>query len=288
MKSMTGYGYNEYSDDRMQLSVELKSYNNRYLEMSCNIPPFLGPLEPRVRSYLGERLNRGKVEIYVRVKEFEVDSEVRLDRSSALAYARALEELKEIAGIDEPISLSHLLRFEDVLKVDRTRDIEHYWDILAPTLEAAYGAFDESRVTEGASTQADLNRSADRLANDVEAIAGYAETIEERVQQNILERFNSLLGEAYDESRAYAEVAVLLSKYSINEEIERARAHIDRLHQAIGENGAIGKRIDFVCQELNREVNTIGSKNMIQEVSELVIDAKDAVENIREQARNVE
>jgi uncharacterized protein (TIGR00255 family) len=288
MKSMTGYGYHEYRDERMQLSVELKSYNNRYLELSCNMPSFLGPLEPRVRAYLGERLNRGKVEISIRVKEFEVDAEVRLDRSSTLAYTKALDELRAVAGIEEPIGLSHLLRFDDVVKVDRSRDAESYWSIVSESLEAAYAAFDETRRTEGDATRADLSRSTERLAEDVEAIAGYAGSLEERIQQNILERFQTLLGNDYDESRAYAEVAVLLSKYSINEEIERARAHVERLREAMDGADAVGKRIDFVCQELNREVNTIGSKNMIQEVSELVIDAKDAVENIREQARNVE
>ena len=288
MISMTGFGFHEHRTETLYVSVELKSYNNRYLELNVNLPPFLSPVEPRIRSFLSERVARGKVEVYVRVREIEEQTAVYIDRAQVDAYRRALEQLRVHTGIEEPIRLGHLLSFSDIIQVEKDRDIEQYWSVVSEVLQECYGQFAETRRAEGERTEGDIRGQLERIRENTERISGFAEQLEERIQENLRDRFRQVLNGEYDESRMYAETAVLLAKYSINEEIERIRSHVAHFTSTAEATPPVGKKLDFICQELNREVNTIGSKSMIQEVSDLVVDSKDALENIREQLRNVE
>jgi uncharacterized protein (TIGR00255 family) len=288
MKGMTGFGYAEYRAENLEITAEVKSYNNRYLDIFVNLPSFLSPLEPSVREFVAPWLLRGRVEIYLRVHDRESDVSVNIDRPTLGAYRDALREMSEILGSGEEVRLSHVMRLEGIMEVNRGRDIEDYWELVRPTLEEALAEFDASRVREGESTRDDVLSQLTRIREVVDELEGRAPELEAALRQNVKERFDEVLGEQANEDRVYAEIASLLIKHSINEELVRLRAHLKSFEETISAEGAVGKKLDFFCQELNREVNTVASKSFASDVNRRVVEAKDAVENIREQLRNVE
>lgn len=285
---MTGFGHGEHRDEKVHLVLEMRSYNNRFLELYLNLPYNLRPLEPRLRELVCSRIQRGKVELYLSMVELESDAEVHVDHARVAAYLAALEELRRLSGSRERVSLSHLIGLDGVLKSESRRDPEDLWQIVRPLAERALAELQRSREVEGAKTVADIRRQAAIVRERVAAIEAAVPRLEERVREGLRQRFRELLGEGVDESRVMAETAVQLVRCDVNEEVQRLTAHLDTLSAALDEPGAQGKRLDFVCQELGREINTIGSKSTIVEVDAAVIAVKDALEKIREQLRNVE
>ena len=288
MKSMTGYGYREAAAARFQMSLEIKSYNNRYLDIFVNVPPPLSPLEPRIRDYLGSRIVRGKVEVFLKVKELEEDLEVRIDPATVKGYLKALKELSAYTEVQEEIRLSHLLRIDGLLKTDKNRDIEEYWTALLPLLEAVASEYEAARVREGEETKKDIERLLASVDDCVVGIETLVPSLEAYFKQTIRGRMEELLRDQVDETRLATEVALLLVKYSVNEEIVRLKAHLAAFRETLNAEGGVGKKLDFICQEINREINTVGSKSVLAEVNRHVVTVKDALENIREQIRNVE
>ena len=288
MKSMTGYGYSEYQDDKIHITIELKSYNNRYLDIIINQPSFLNPLEPDLRKYLSNNADRGRVELYIRVRELEENLVLHLDKSAAASYAETLRELAQVSGLDDKIELSHLLAFDGILKTEKKRDIDNYRTRIMPLLETCFAQWDESRKVEGISTEQDISKSTALIYDALNLFEQKAGEMEVNIKDNIRTKFMDVLGDKIDEQRVLAETAVLLVKYSINEEIVRLKGHLDSFTASMSGGAAVGKKLDFICQEINREVNTIGSKSFMLEVNQKVIEVKDNLENIREQLRNVE
>lgn len=288
MKSMTGYGYIETLEENFQASVEIKSYNNRYSEVSVGLPSFLQPLEPRVKQFLSDAVGRGKVDVYVRFRELEEPVDIHLDESGVKAYSVAFEKLAELTGLTEAPRISDFLMVEGLLKPVKHRDLDSYWDKLSPLFEAARERWEETRVVEGAKTQDDVLGHIASIEAARELFTSYAGELESRIKDGLKEKFEAVLGQEIDENRILAETAMLLVKYSINEEIQRLGAHLERFREYAASEGPVGKKLDFLCQEINREINTIGSKSVILEVNQAVVEAKDALENVREQLRNVE
>lgn len=288
MTSMTGFGHGEHRDSRLQIVLELRSYNNRYLDVFANLPYSLKQLEPRIREFLSARVQRGKVEVYLSLTELEDDSEVVVDHARVRTYTTALEELRRLAGIRERPTLSHLIGLEGVLKTVTRRDPEALWELITPLLQKVFHEFDASRVAEGRKTAQDIGRWAAEIRARIGIIEEGVPEIEQKIRTSLRERFKELLGEGVDESRILAETAVQLMRFDINEELQRMKAHLGSLEDAIDAAGPQGKRLDFVCQELGREINTIGSKSMTLEIDRAVIAVKDSLEKIREQLRNVE
>ena len=288
MKSMTGYGYREFEDDSLSLSVELKSYNNRYLDFMISLPSFLNPMESRIKQLAAGKVRRGRVEINVRLKELAEDITVVLDEKVLKSYGEVLTQCIDVAGLDDSIRLEHLLQIDGILKPLKNRDIEKIWTVLEPLAEEALKDFLAEREREGENTRKDILGQLSLLEESGSVIKGYADSLEEKLIQDIRQRFEELMGANIDEHRLYNEVAVLLMKYSIHEELNRLEGHLASFHEMIEESGAIGKKLDFLCQEINREINTIASKSTILDVNKHVVIMKDALENIREQLRNVE
>ncbi len=288
MKSMTGYAWKEETKDDITVSVELKSYNSRFLDLSVNQPYWLGRLESRIREYASARIQRGKAELTLRVKERSAHLQVNPDPEAAKAYFSAVKDIASSLGLDENIPLSLIIGQEGVLKSERVLDIEEYWLRIEPVLNRAFAEFDASRITEGRMLQKDIESMIGRIEKDVSLIAGFVPSMESMFKESIRTRFTEILGNQIDEQRVLQETAALLVKYTINEELVRLGAHLASLKKELTENPSPGRKADFICQEINREVNTIGSKNQIIEVGQAVIDAKDALENIREQMRNIE
>jgi uncharacterized protein (TIGR00255 family) len=288
MKSMTGFGWIDTQSDSVQMSIELKSYNNRYLDINVNLPHFMSPLEPELRAYLKEKIVRGRVELYVRVKELEEDLDVILDTGVVSAYKDAIGKIAEAAGIVENPQLSHFLTLDGVMKIVKKRDIDKYKTMLFKNLENVWIQYDEIRSREGDATWEDIMSNIDVLWKSQKIIKNREGGLEELIKTNIKDRFQQLLDDNIDESRVLAETAVLLMKYGIGEELSRLSTHLEQFCNTLHRKFPVAKKLDFLCQEMNREINTIGSKSNILEISQAVIEAKDAIEKIREQLRNVE
>jgi uncharacterized protein (TIGR00255 family) len=285
---MTGYAYTVRQDENISLSVELKGYNNRFLEVVINVPPFLSALEPGIREYLSGRFNRGKIEVSVRLKERNVPVSVSVNQEAVRAYGQAFAVLAEELHVEEKPSLSVLLGMEGILDIEKNRDDERYRRIIEPVLQEVSDRFEAERIREGTHTEADILSYIAVLESLTETVSAYVPAMEAAFQENLRNRFNEVLGDKIDENRILTETAALLVKYTIAEEISRLSAHLAEFRAEVKRSERPGKKLDFLCQEINREINTIGSKTPVLEVSRAVVSMKDALENVREQLRNVE
>jgi uncharacterized protein (TIGR00255 family) len=288
MKSMTGYAFREITEGDVTVSVELKSYNSRFLDLTVNQPYWLSRLENRLREFVSSRVQRGKVELVLRVKERSSNLQVFADPDAARAYVGAIGEIADAIGHSGEIPLSLIIGQEGVLRSERVLDIETYWQKIEPVLTGAYADYNETRESEGKALAKDIDVMIGRIEKSADVVSQWIPEMERIFRETIRNRFIEIVGDRVDEQRVMQETAALLVKYTINEEIVRLRAHLSSLRKEIAENPAPGRKTDFICQEINREVNTIGSKNQILEVGKAVIEAKDALENIREQMRNIE
>lgn len=288
MKSMTGYAYQERQDETLALSVEIKGYNSRFLELYVYLPPYLSSLEPEIREYMGGRFRRGKIETAIRIREYDADISVSVNRKAAEVYHQAVLDLALTLGIDEKPGLGLIIGMEGVLEIEKNRDDERYRQLIEPLLREAADKFEAERVREGKHTERDILSHIAAIESSAALVAAHAPALEASIKENLKTRFTELLGDGIDESRILAETAVLLMKYTISEEISRLSSHLAEFRAETERNPSPGKKLDFLCQEINREINTIGSKTPILEVSRAVVDMKDALENIREQLRNIE
>ena len=293
MNSMTGYAYKETVDGRTQISVEIKSVNSRFLELGVNIPQFLNPIEAKIRKLVSEKIARGKVDLNIRVRESDSASKVSADLGAAKAYFDAIKSVRDFLGAENfsgggAIPLSLIAGQDGVLSLSRETDAEESWKKIQPVFDGALKAFMDDRAREGRNLKEDLLKKLFVLDGCADFFESWRPKMEEKFREQILSRFNELLGDKVDQSRVMSETAAMMVKYTINEEIVRLKSHLAAMRSEMEENPAPGKRLDFICQEAGREINTIGSKNQFVEVGQKVIDAKDALENIREQAKNVE
>lgn len=289
MNSMTGYGFKEAVVDGTQISVEIKSVNNRFLDLSVNLPPFLNPIEQRIRKLVSEKIVRGKVDLTIRVKDMNSTAVVNPDIGAAKMYADAISKIAAALGKDPAeIPLSLVISQDGVLNITHEYDAEKYWQKIEGIFNEVFSSFVADRKREGENLKKDLLAKLSKLDECAAFFKEWQPKMEEKFKEIVTKRFKELLGDYADENRIMAEVAAMMVKYTINEEIVRLQSHLSVLRKEINENPVPGKRIDFICQEANREINTIGSKNQFTEVGAMVINAKDSLENIREQAKNVE
>jgi uncharacterized protein (TIGR00255 family) len=289
MKSMTGYGYSESVGEQFQLAVELKSYNNRYLDINHNIPYMLAPYEMEIDKYIAKVASRGHVEVNIRVKNLASDVELYVDAEAVKNYTHAFASIAALSGKALKPRLSDYLGSEGVLVSLKGNDSERYRQVLFETLESALVQFSQSKTREGESTKRDLVRLGGLVAEGLDVVKSHANELEQMVKDTLRSRFNEMLGDQnYDENRILQEVAVMLVKYSVHEEIKRLGVHLKEYISLLQKDEPTAKRLDFLCQEMNREINTIGSKSQMVELNIQVVKMKDGLENIREQIRNIE
>ncbi len=289
MNSMTGYAFKEVIVDNTQLSVEIKSVNSRFLDLNINLPPFLNPLEARVRKAVSEKVVRGKIDVTLRVRDLSSTATVTSDPEAAKLYYKAIKDIAEALGKGEDdIPLSLIVSQEGVLNITHQYDAELYWKKIESVFSEVLTSFISDRSREGENLKNDLLEKLGKLDECASFFKEWQPQMEEKFKEIITRKFNELLGEHADENRIMQETAAMLVKYTINEEIIRLQSHLKAIRSELLENPVPGKRLDFICQEANREINTIGSKNQFTEVGAMVIKAKDALENIREQSKNVE
>ena len=288
MKSMTGYAYKESAGGDVTVSVEIKGYNSRFLDLSVYLPFWLSSLETGIREYIGSRVVRGKVEVGIKVKENDPHIAVTVNENAACAYYKALKGLAETLSIKEEPGLNMFLGLEGVLETETNRDAEKYRALIEPVLAAAADGFEAERIREGKSTEDDILSHIAVLEECAKKISSHVPELEASIRENLRVRFEELLGDKIDENRILGETAVLLMKYTISEELSRLSSHLNDFRFETEQNPSPGKKLDFLSQEINREINTIGSKTPVLEVSRTVVEMKNALENIREQLRNVE
>jgi uncharacterized protein (TIGR00255 family) len=285
---MTGYAYRERQDSGITVSVEIRGYNNRFLDLAVYLPPWLSSLETRVRQYMASRFGRGKIDVSIRLKEHNAGIMVSVNTEAARAYEKAIAELASVLKIEQKPDLNLLLNLEGVLEIEKSRDDEKHWKYIEEVLVEASDQFEAERLREGTHTAEDILSHITVLEDAVKTVAALGPELEASITENLKLRFKELLGDRIDENRVLAETAVLLMKYTISEEISRLSSHLQEFRLEAGRNPSPGKKLDFLCQEINREINTIGSKTPLLEVSRAVVVMKNALENVREQLRNVE
>ena len=284
---MTGYGYSEINYENAVISVEIKSVNSRFLDLSVNLPPYLNAIESFFRNLIIKNISRGKVDVFIRVKELESDAQIVADTKIAQSYSEAIKQVAKAIGYDENnIPLSLILSQTGVLNTNKNYDVQDYQKKIEPVFQNALEIFLSDAKREGENLKEDLKQKLAKLEECADFFEQWQPKMEEIFKQQIVSRFNELLGEQVDQNRIMTEVAAMLVKYTINEEIVRLKSHIKAMKQEM-ENPFPGKKLDFICQEMNREINTIGSKNQFAEVGAMVITAKDSLENIREQSKNI-
>ena len=290
MTSMTGYSYEEKSLESAIVSVEIKSVNSRFLDLTINLPPYLNPLESYFRNKITEKVARGKVDVYIRVKELESNPDITVDEGAVKAYSEAVKKVIKASGFgtDSEAALNFILSQPGVIVSNRSYDMDKYKALIEPIFDSVLEKFNADRTREGENMKRDLQQKLEKLSKCAQFFTEWQPKMEEMFKEQITTKFHELLEDKADENRIMTETAAMLVKYTINEEIVRLNSHIAAMRDELANNPTPGKKLDFICQEMNREINTIGSKNQFAEVGAMVITAKDSLENIREQSKNVE
>jgi len=288
MRSMTGFAVAEERNGHRDLAIEIKSVNNRYLDISVGLPSFLMPLEADIKKAVATVARRGKIEVAIRLREYREDVRIHVDEGAVRAAVDALNRIGAVAGIETTPTIGDILRFEGIVQSERLRDPEEYREPIMAVLDRALRDWDQTRRREGAATLVDIRRQLDRLRHAADLFTTAAPEVEQQILDSIRSRFREVLGDEAEEQRIYAEAAAMIIKHSTNEEVVRFRSHIDGFEELLRSDESVGKRIDFLCQEMNREINTTAGKTILPSVQHAVVEAKDAVEAIREQVRNLE
>lgn len=291
IKSMTGYGKSEQTIDSLNVTVEIKSVNHRYFEFSARVPREYGFLEEKLKKYCNSLITRGKVECYVSVEDLEErEMEVNVNETLAAGYVKALKELSERFGLKDDISAVTLSRSPDVITLHKaSEDEERIWNAVKTVAETAVSKFIEMRETEGSKLRGDILSRADYIIECVEFIEGRSPETVREYNEKLKQRMKELLGDAaVDEQRLLNEAAIYADKIAVDEETVRLRSHISQLREFMNSSEAIGRKLDFLVQEINREANTIGSKAQDVDIAKKVIAIKAEVEKIREQVQNIE
>lgn len=291
IKSMTGYGKSEQTIDSLNVTVEIKSVNHRYFEFSARVPREYGFLEEKLKKYCNSLITRGKVECYVSVEDLEErEMEVNVNETLAAGYVKALKELSERFGLKDDISAVTLSRYPDVITLHKvSEDEERIWNAVKAVAETAVSKFIEMRETEGSKLRGDILSRADYIIECVEFIEGRSPETVREYNEKLKQRMKELLGDAaVDEQRLLNEAAIYADKIAVDEETVRLRSHISQLREFMNSSEAIGRKLDFLVQEINREANTIGSKAQDVDIAKKVIAIKAEVEKIREQVQNIE
>ena len=289
MLSMTGYGRAMRELDGRQLTIELKSVNHRFLDLSFRMPRNLMFLEDDARKLIGARLSRGHVDVFMTYRNMRSDArKVQVDRALFDAYASALSSLTD-SGVEDDRSLMSIARLPDVLVVtEAEEDQDALRALLKETLDAALSQLIEMRRREGAEMKKDLAFRTDRIEEMTNAVeARYPDTVEEYTRR-LRASIEELIGKNVDETRLLTEVAVMADRSAIAEETVRLHAHIAQLRECLEKAEPVGRRIDFLVQELNREVNTISSKSQDVPITQMVVSMKAEIEKLREQLQNIE
>lgn len=290
IKSMTGYGRAKLSKDDREYQIEIKSVNHRYLDISVRIPKQLSYLEETIKKEIAKKVKRGKIDVFVTFENNSLEGkEIKINTELAKAYIDELKKLAEKENILSDIQVTEISKYPDVLNIQSSQDDEKITEEVLEAITIATDNLVQMRETEGNKISEDLLKRLNIINKKVEEIAKLSTGLIEEYVVKLEERINEILkNQEIDKTRLAQEVVIYADKCSIEEEVTRLNSHISQFKNLLNSNEAIGKKLDFIIQEMNRETNTIGSKANNLEITNGVIDIKTEIENIREQVQNIE
>ncbi|AEY66309.1 YicC/YloC family endoribonuclease [Clostridium sp. BNL1100] len=292
VRSMTGFGRGTFSDNGKEFTVEIKTVNHRYIDFYIKLPRQIGYLEERVREVASQSLFRGKVDIFISFEDRSDNSRsVTLDEPLASAYIQAVEKLKEKYSLKDDLSVSLISRFPDVLRIEKNEDDEeHLWSVLKKALDLAIASLLQMREKEGNELRNSLLQKADYMETIISDISQRSPQVVTEYKQKLEYRIKELLNQqTVDENRIAMEVAIFADRCGIDEELVRLGSHLTQLRDILNiKKQPIGRKLDFLVQEINREINTIGSKSNDIIITKNVLELKSEAEKIREQIQNME
>lgn len=290
--SMTGFGRGEYKDDNYHFLVECKTINHKYADINIRLPRKLSFLEEKSRILIKDYVKRGRVDLYIKLDLLgSEDVNLKFDEELATQYISILNKIKDKFDIVNDISVMNIAKFPDIIKTEEKEDDEDkLWSMLKVALEDALVKLRDMRFEEGKKLSEDIQNRCNLLKNYIEDIEKYSYNVVNDYKEKLQNRINEILQDIsiIDENRLAQEVAIYADKSSITEEIVRFKSHIEQLKNTVLKNESIGRKIDFLIQEMNREANTIGSKSSDLNITNLVIEVKSELEKIREQIQNIE
>lgn len=291
LKSMTGYGRSHQIVDGREILVEIKSVNHRYFEFNARVPRAYGYLEEKLKSFVQPCASRGKIEVSVSIYSVEgSDAQIQVNRATAAGYVSALRSVRKELGLEDDLSLSTLARFADIFSVHKEiEDEEVIWNAVRPVAQQALDSFIAMRAAEGERLKDDLLGKLGEIGERVTLIEARSPETVAAYREKLTAKLTEILdGKGFDEARVLTEAAVFAEKIAVDEETVRLTSHISQFRQLLETDQPVGRKCDFLVQEINREVNTIGSKASDLEIAKIVIDLKSIIEKIREQIQNIE
>lgn len=292
LKSMTSYGSSEYVCEKYKIKFEIKSVNNRYFDLNLRSPRSLIEYEDKIRLAIKKRVTRAKIDCFLNVTFLEDDpNDVEVDLVFLRKYMKALAMIKEELAIDDEIKLEDIINQPEVLSVVKNNyENDEFLDVMLETLEKALDNFDDMRIKEGENLKHDILEKLSSIETNVDRINELYIDYTEEYKDAFMKKYEALIEDKkiVDEQRLEFELALLIDKYSIDEEIVRMYSHISQFKAMLNSDEAIGKKMDFLIQEMNRESNTILSKTNNIEISKIGVEQKNLIEKIREQIQNIE
>ena len=291
VKSMTGFGRCEISEGTRKMTVEMKSVNHRYLDVNMKMPKKLNFFDASIRNLLKTYIQRGKVDLFITFEDTaETNFSLKYNQELAGEYLKYLQQMADTFGLENDIRVSTLSRYPEVLSMEEVQvDEEELWNLLEKALKGACEQFVETRIKEGENLKKDLLAKLDEMLENVEYISVRSPQIIGEYRKKLEDKVKELLEDVHiEESRLATEITIFADKICVDEEIVRLRSHIEHTKETLEEGGAVGRKLDFIAQEMNREANTILSKANDLEVSNRAIDLKTEIEKVREQIQNIE
>ncbi len=290
MLSMTGFGRGEYKSGGIELIVEIKTVNNRYLDVAVKSPRVFAAAEDVIRAAVREKMTRGHADVYISLSDKrEREKTLYFDENLAKGYVAAAKRAEQLFGAQNDVTVSNILRFPDVLRAEENTGLDDELSkALAAALDTALDRLNAMRKTEGAKLEKDMLSRMDAIEKTVDAISKRAPLVSENYREKLEAKMRKILdGENYDEARLLQEAALFADKCNIDEELTRLRSHISQFRE-ICKSDVVGRKLDFLVQEFNRETNTICSKSNDLEITRLGLGGKNEIEKVREQVQNVE
>lgn len=298
LKSMTGFGRGEYEDANFSITVEMKAVNHRYNEVSIRLPRFMNPVEDRIRKTILKTISRGRIDVFINADYTTSDNAtLKVDKNLAAAYHKALLDIAEAIGaeklnMNEAVEVMNIARFDDVINVkEGFFDVESVWPKIDAAVQQALSNLVAMREAEGGNIYGDFIYRADLIAEKLTQIEERSGMIVDEYQSRLTERINNILAEynvTVEPERLLQEVAIFADRSSITEEIVRLKSHIKQFKAILASNKPVGRKLDFLIQEFNREANTIASKANDYTLAQIVVEIKAEIEKIREQIQNIE
>lgn len=290
--SMTGFGRGEASSNGFQITVEIKTLNSRYLDVSVRMPPSIQQKELALKDFVQGRLSRGKVNINVNVdKTAKGQPDITFNSEMVKNYSALLEQIRFEANISQPVEMRDLMKFDNIFetKKEDKQQVEEIWECTLTALEQAVQNLNSMRVQEGAELRTDLINQISGISSMLDEVVTLTDKRIPELREKLHKKIKKLIAEdSFDPERMEMEIALLVDKMDVNEEVVRLQSHLKFFKEALEADEPVGRRLNFLCQEINRELNTIGSKANDSQIAHHVVLGKEKLEQIREQVQNIE